>query len=387
MSRPVTSVVLLAALGPLLLWLAPTAPPRAPIVAGAAAPIGVMAGVALFVCLSRGRPRVLLTRLALVTALVVAAAGTSEEAIWRAFALGRLAPVLGAWTAIAVTTAAFAVTHLPALRVRGAAAQLATGLVFGVLFTLTGSLFACALAHATYNVLAVLGRHVLPANAAFSLRRVEKRLGRRTILSSIDLCVERGTLVSLLGPNGAGKTTLVSLLLGLRRPTVGDVRVFGGDPRDWRARRRLGATPQEMGFPPTLRVSEVLDIAGGRGGIEAFGLQDVLRRQTGALSGGQRRRLALAIAFARSPDLVVLDEPTTGLDVEARRAAWGAIRSFAAGGGTVLLTTHHLEEARVLSDRVVVLAEGRIVADGSPAALEACAGADLETAFLRLVRA
>ncbi|MBV8064153.1 MAG: ATP-binding cassette domain-containing protein [Actinobacteria bacterium] len=387
MSRPVTSVVLLAALGPLLLWLAPTAPPRAPIVAGAAAPIGVMAGVALFVCLSRGRPRVLLTRLALVTALVVAAAGTSEEAIWRAFALGRLAPVLGAWTAIAVTTAAFAVTHLPALRVRGAAAQLATGLVFGVLFTLTGSLFACALAHATYNVLAVLGRHVLPANAAFSLRRVEKRLGRRTILSSIDLCVERGTLVSLLGPNGAGKTTLVSLLLGLRRPTAGDVRVFGGDPRDWRARRRLGATPQEMGFPPTLRVSEVLDIAGGRGGIEAFGLQDVLRRQTGALSGGQRRRLALAIAFARSPDLVVLDEPTTGLDVEARRAAWGAIRSFAAGGGTVLLTTHHLEEARVLSDRVVVLAEGRIVADGSPAALEACAGADLETAFLRLVRA
>jgi len=387
MSRPVTSVVLLAALGPLLLWLAPTAPPRAPIVAGAAAPIGVMAGVALFVCLSRGRPRVLLTRLALVTALVVAAAGTSEEAIWRAFALGRLAPVLGAWTAIAVTTAAFAVTHLPALRVRGAAAQLATGLVFGVLFTLTGSLFACAFAHATYNVLAVLGRHVLPANAAFSLRRVEKRLGRRTILSSIDLCVERGTLVSLLGPNGAGKTTLVSLLLGLRRPTAGNVRVFGGDPRDWRARRRLGATPQEMGFPPTLRVSEVLDIAGGRGGIEAFGLQDVLRRQTGALSGGQRRRLALAIAFARSPDLVVLDEPTTGLDVEARRAAWGAIRSFAAGGGTVLLTTHHLEEARVLSDRVVVLAEGRIVADGSPAALEACAGADLETAFLRLVRA
>ena len=348
---------------------------------------GLLVGIALFTCLARARPRMLLTPAAMATALVVVAVGMSEGAIWRAFALDRLAPVIGAWTAIAVTTAAFAVTHVPALRVRGAALQLATGLVFGVLFTVTGSLLACVVAHAAYNTLAVLGRRAIPATAAFSLRGVEKRFGDHVVLSSVDLTAGPGSLVALLGPNGAGKTTLVSLLLGLRRPSAGDVRVFGGDPRDWRTRRRLGATPQEMGFPPTLRVSEVLDIAGGRNGVDAFGLRELLRKQTGALSGGQRRRLALAIAFAREPDLVVLDEPTTGLDVEARRSAWAAIRSFAARGGTVLLTTHQLEEARALADRVVVLAGGRVVADGAPAELERCAGADLETAFLRLVRA
>ena len=387
MNRTLTSVSLVALLGPSLLLLAPTAPPRVPIATISAAPLGLLAGVVLFAGLARGRPQMLLTPLAIATALVVAGVGISEEAIWRAFAFGRLAPVTGAGAAIAITTAAFAATHVPAFRIRGAAVQLATGLVFGTFFALTGSLLACAVAHAAYNVLAVLGRRASPASAAFSFRGVEKRFGDRVVLSSLDLTADQGILVALLGPNGAGKTTLVSLLLGLRRPSAGEVRVFDGDPREWRTRRRLGATPQEMGFPPTLRVCEVLDIAGGRDGAEAFGLSDLLNRQTGALSGGQRRRLALAIAFAREPDLVVLDEPTTGLDIEARRNAWDAIRRFAIGGGAVLLTTHHLEEARALADRVVVLAAGRIVADGSPTELETCAGADLETAFLRLVRA
>ncbi len=176
----------------------------------------------------------------------------SEEAIWRAFALGRVAQTAGLWVAVAVTSAAFAATHLPALRTRGSAVQLVTGTVFGALFALTGSLVACALAHAVYNVLAVLARRA-PATAAIEFRRVEKRFREPCALHPFDLTVERGELVALLGPNGAGKTTLVSLVVGLRRPSNGIVRLFGRDPRDWRARVRLGTTPQQMDFPPTIR--------------------------------------------------------------------------------------------------------------------------------------
>ena len=386
MSRTLVSVAALAGAGPALLWLAPTAPPRAPLRHLASAPIGVAAGIALFMLLARDRPRILLTRVAFATALVVAIAGMSEEAIWRAFALGRIAPTAGLWAAIAVTSAAFAATHLPSLRARGAAVQLVTGTVFGALFVATGSLVACALAHAAYNVLAVLGRRV-PASAAIELRGAEKRFGDRVALHPCDVSVEPGELVALLGPNGAGKTTLVSLVVGLRRPSRGVVRILGGNPRTWRARSRLGTTPQQMDFPPTLRGREILELARAHSAsapplaalVERFGLDDLLRQQNGALSGGQRRRLALALAFANDPRLVVLDEPTTGLDVEARRGAWEAIAAFAHVGGTVLLTTHSIEEAQALARRVVILARGRVVADGPPTV-------DLEEAFLRITR-
>ncbi|MGH3000943.1 MAG: ATP-binding cassette domain-containing protein, partial [Gaiellaceae bacterium] len=159
------------------------------------------------------------------------------------------------------------------------------------------------------------------------------------------------------------------LCVGLRRPTSGSVRIFGRDPRAWRSRRRLGMTPQQMDFPPTIRGREILDLARAHGVdppsieslTERFGLAGTLDRQNGSLSGGQRRRLALALAFANAPGLVVLDEPTTGLDVAARRAAWEAIRAF---DGTVLLTTHHLDEAHALARRIIVLARGEVVADG-----------------------
>jgi len=364
--RPVVaSTLLLAAAGPALLAVAPSRPPRPPVTAGAGAVIGIGAGATLFAALARRLPR----HAPVPLVAIVAAVGVSEEMIWRGFALARLVVPVGVAGAVAITSVAFALTHVPALRSRGAAVHLLTGTAFGSLFVATGSLLACALAHASYNALAVLAR-ATPASA-ISLSGVEKRFGANVALRSIDLVIERGELVALLGPNGAGKTTLASLVVGLRRPSAGIVRVLGRDPRDWRARARLGATPQEMGFPPTLRVREILTLGRAHApsappvgeAATRFGLEGIVRRQAGALSGGQRRRLALALAFVAAPDVVVLDEPTTGLDVAARRQAWSAITRFASAGGAALLTTHSIDEACALATRVVVLAHGSVVAE------------------------
>jgi ABC-2 type transport system ATP-binding protein len=197
--------------------------------------------------------------------------------------------------------------------------------------------------------------------------------GPVTALDNVSLDVPAGQLLGLLGPNGAGKTTLLQLLTGLRRPTSGTVELFGGDPRAAASRRRLGCTPQETGLPPTLRVHEVVGFVAGHFDdpvptsdlLEQFGLGGLGRRQTGGLSGGQKRRLAVAVAFVGRPDLVLLDEPTTGLDVEARRGLWDAIRLYHQGGGTVVLTSHYLEEVEALAERVVVIDQGRVRADGT----------------------
>jgi len=201
---------------------------------------------------------------------------------------------------------------------------------------------------------------------------VTRRYGATVALDSVDLDIPAGRLVGLLGPNGAGKSTLLNLLTGLRRPTAGRVELFGRVPTDAAARRELGTTPQETGLPATLRVGEVVDFVAhhyphpvGTGELlDRFGLTGLHRRQTGGLSGGQKRRLAVAIAFVGRPRLVVLDEPTTGLDVEARRALWEGVREYSAGGGTVLLTSHYLEEIEALAQRVVVIGAGRVLADG-----------------------
>jgi len=200
-----------------------------------------------------------------------------------------------------------------------------------------------------------------------------RRYGSVTALDSVCLDVPAGQLLGLLGPNGAGKTTLLQLLAGLRRPTSGTVEIFGGDPRDAARRRRLGCTPQETGLPPTLRVHEVVDFVAGHFAnpmptpqlLEQFALTGLERRQTGGLSGGQKRRLAVAVAFVGRPDLVLLDEPTTGLDVEARHALWAAVRQFHGAGGTVVLTSHYLEEVEALAERVVVIDQGRVRVDGT----------------------
>jgi ABC-2 type transport system ATP-binding protein len=192
-------------------------------------------------------------------------------------------------------------------------------------------------------------------------------------LDGVSLDVPAGQLLGLLGPNGAGKTTLLQLLAGLRKPTSGTVELFGGDPRDASRRRRLGCTPQETGLPPTLKVREVVDFVAGHFAdpvptgelLEQFGLTGLERRQTGGLSGGQKRRLVVAVAFVGRPDLVLLDEPTTGLDVEARHALWDAVRVYHRCGGTVVLTSHYLEEVEALAERVVVIDQGRVRADGT----------------------
>jgi ABC-2 type transport system ATP-binding protein len=200
---------------------------------------------------------------------------------------------------------------------------------------------------------------------------VSRRYGDVLALDRLSFDVQAGELVGLLGPNGAGKSTLVNLLTGLRRPTSGTVELCGGDPRDPSSRRTLGVTPQETGLPSALRVGEVVDFVrahfpdplGRAELLDRFGLGDLVRRQTGGLSGGQKRRLAVALAFAGRPRIVFLDEPTTGLDVEARRALWAGVREFHAEGGTVVLTSHYLEEVEALARRVVVIGGGRVLAD------------------------
>jgi ABC-2 type transport system ATP-binding protein len=222
----------------------------------------------------------------------------------------------------------------------------------------------------------------LPADAPAVLEHVGKRYGKVEALKDFSLTVGAGEVVGLLGPNGAGKTTALFILLGLRSPDEGTARIFGRNPRDVKARRLLGATPQETGFPATLRVTEVIDLVRAHyphsrevaDVLGQFGLADVARRQAGGLSGGQKRRLAVGLAFVGNPRAVFLDEPTTGLDVEARRGVWDGIRAYAENGGTVLLTTHYLEEADTLASRVVVIAGGTTLAEGSPAEIKARAG-------------
>jgi len=211
---------------------------------------------------------------------------------------------------------------------------------------------------------------------------VTKRFGRVTALAGVTFAVERGEVVALLGANGAGKSTALALLLGLRRPDAGAARLFGLDPRLAAARHGLGVALQDSAFPMTLRVRELLELvrahypapAPAVSLLDRFGLAPLAGRQLGGLSGGERRRVAVALAFAGEPAFVVLDEPTAGLDGDARRDVWQAVRAKADDGGTVLLTTHHLAEAEALARRVVVLDGGAVVADDSVAAIKAAAG-------------
>jgi len=204
-----------------------------------------------------------------------------------------------------------------------------------------------------------------------ALEGVSRRYGDTTAVDDVTLDIEGGEILGLLGPNGAGKTTLISLLQGLRRPSSGRVRLFDGSPSDAANRRSLGSTPQETALPPTLRVGEVIDFVGAHFPnrvaterlADEFGLTELLRKQTGALSGGQKRRLSVALAFVGDPRLVLLDEPTTGLDVDARHTLWQALRRQHERGATVVVTSHYLEEIEALAERVVVMGQGRVLAD------------------------
>jgi len=212
-----------------------------------------------------------------------------------------------------------------------------------------------------------------------SLEVVSKNYGEVRALRSVNFTVRAGQVVALLGPNGAGKTTAVKLLLGLIQPDSGKARVFGGDPTNPQNRMRTGAMLQVGRVPETLRVREHLDLFSSyypnpmplEEVLAAAGLEKLRDRKFGDLSGGQRQRTLFALAICGDPDLLLLDEPTVGLDVESRRALWEEIRQLVERGKTVLLTTHYLEEADALADRVAVINQGEIIVEGTPAKIKA----------------
>jgi ABC-2 type transport system ATP-binding protein len=218
-----------------------------------------------------------------------------------------------------------------------------------------------------------------PQEAAAEFCGVSKCYGEVAALNNVSFQVRRGELVALLGANGAGKTTAVKLLLGLAAPNQGSVRVFAEDPRTAGAKMRIGAMLQVARVPETLKVREHIKLFCcyyprplplGRI-IEAAGLEGLENRLFGELSGGQRQRVLFALAICGDPDLLFLDEPTVGLDVDSRRAFWQQIRALLERGRSVLLTTHYLEEADALADRILVLNRGAIIAEGTPAEIKA----------------
>jgi ABC-type multidrug transport system ATPase subunit len=209
--------------------------------------------------------------------------------------------------------------------------------------------------------------------AVARLTGVTKRYGKTTALSSLDIEVRRGELLALLGPNGAGKTTAIGLWLGLIEADAGDVMIMGGSPQDVTKRRRLGVMMQDVELVKELRVRELIALAASyypdpmpvEEALATTGTAEIANRFYGKLSGGQKRQVQFAAAICGRPRLLFLDEPTVGLDVQAREALWANVRALLADGCSIVLTTHYLEEAEALATRVVVLAKGRVIASGS----------------------
>jgi ABC-2 type transport system ATP-binding protein len=218
-----------------------------------------------------------------------------------------------------------------------------------------------------------------PQTVVAQLQRVSKTFGKVQALRNLDFSVRAGELLALLGPNGAGKTTAVKLFLGLMRPTAGTASVFGGNPIQAEVRTRIGAMLQVAKVPETLKVREHIDLFSSyyprplpqAETLAIAGLQEIKDRPFGELSGGQKQRVLFALALCGDPDILFLDEPTVGLDVEARRLLWDQIRKLVERGKTILLTTHYLEEADALADRVAVINRGEIIAEGTPSEIKA----------------
>lgn len=205
------------------------------------------------------------------------------------------------------------------------------------------------------------------------LDNVSKRYGNVTALNGLNLSVNSGEILALLGPNGAGKTTAVSLLLNLIEADSGKVSLFNQDPQSLAARQRIGVMLQSAELPETLRVSELITLTQSyypfprelKDIADMAGITDLLQRPYGKLSGGQQRRVQFAMAICAKVDILFLDEPTVGLDIEAREAMWLSLRKLVAEGCSIVLTTHYLEEAEALANRVMVIAQGSVIAEGS----------------------
>jgi ABC-type multidrug transport system ATPase subunit len=205
------------------------------------------------------------------------------------------------------------------------------------------------------------------------LRGVHKRYGTTVALAGLTLEVRRGELLAVLGPNGAGKSTAIALWLGLTQPDSGTVQLRGRSPLEVESRRGVGVMMQEAGLNAELRVRELIDLTASYY-PSPLSVKDVLgltrtdalaARRYGKLSGGQKRQVQFALAVCGRPELLFLDEPTVGLDIQARETLWRTVRDLVAGGCSVVLTTHYLEEAQSLADRVAVLAQGRLIASGT----------------------
>jgi ABC-2 type transport system ATP-binding protein len=215
--------------------------------------------------------------------------------------------------------------------------------------------------------------------SAIEVSGLTVRYGATVAVDRLDLCIPAGKTVALLGPNGAGKSTILNAALGLLRPTAGQIRVLGREPQDAVRAGCVGAMLQHGGLPSEARVGEVVRLVRHsypdpwplEDLLVTAGIEGLLDREVDALSGGQRQRVLLAVALAGQAPLLVLDEPTSAMDVEGRRAFWTTMRSLAERGHTILFATHYLEEADAVADRVIVVAGGRLVADGTAAEIKA----------------
>ncbi|MET0332513.1 MAG: ABC transporter ATP-binding protein, partial [Dyella sp.] len=218
-----------------------------------------------------------------------------------------------------------------------------------------------------------------PEPIVASLCGVVKRYAGQIALDGFDLLLRRGEVLALLGPNAAGKSSAIALLLGLIRADLGKVELFGQDPWRLSARRRIGVMLQHAELPSTLRVNELLRLTASyypaprtlAQSAALAGIEDLLPRPYGKLSGGQQRRVQFALALCGRPELLFLDEPTVGMELAARGSLWSAIRQLREQGCAVVLTTHYLEEAEALADRVCVIARGRLLCEGGLQALRA----------------
>lgn len=205
------------------------------------------------------------------------------------------------------------------------------------------------------------------------LSGVHKRYGKTVALDGLDLRVGSGELLAVLGPNGAGKTTAISLMLGLEQPDTGSAKLFGKNPQNLETRRQIGVMMQETFLAPELRVREQIDLVASyypapltaAATMEITNTSTLADRPYGKLSGGQKRQVQFAMAVCGRPRLLFLDEPTVGLDVQARKLMWTGLRQLLEQGSSIVLTTHYLEEAEALADRVMVLAKGRLIASGT----------------------
>ncbi len=206
-----------------------------------------------------------------------------------------------------------------------------------------------------------------------SLEGARKTFGKLNALDGFDFAAKRGELTALLGPNGAGKSTAISILLGLQRADAGTAQLFGHDPQEIEGRRRIGVMMQEVALPPVMSPRELISQVASYYPtpyepdevLKRLSLESLAKRRYGKLSGGQKRQVQFALAIVGRPELLFLDEPTVGLDVQAREALWQVVRDLKHEGCSIVLTTHYLEEAEALADRVVVMVRGRKVTSGT----------------------